>query len=58
MFHTNFPNFQDGMTPLHLAAFMNIKHYVHAIAYSVKHTARKRVDFNLKDIVSTISTFL
>ena len=41
------------MTALHLAVFMNIKHFVHAIAYSVKHTARKKVDFNIKDNVSS-----
>ena len=42
------------MTPLHLAVFMNIKHFVHAIAYSVKHTAEKKVDFTIKDEASSV----
>ena len=41
------------MTPLHLAVFENIKHFVHAIAYSLKYIAGKRVEFNIKDQVST-----
>ena len=44
-------NFQDGMTPLHLATFHNLKGYVHALACGAT-LAGKNVDFSYKDNVS------